>query len=146
VGACSRPADPAKPDPAKPVQPDAPAKPIALPNQATELLGLINDQRRAVFKPALAVDPALTKYAQDWAMSMAQFNFWQHSNIVDVIHLGFPKVAETVANRPDAATALASWQTAGNRDAILGNFRLIGVGAARAGDGRVYWCVEFGSK
>lgn len=113
------------------------------------LIDLHNDARvnRWLWKSKpLAKNHLLMKYAQKWANKMAVENRLYHSNMRDIMKLGFNGVAENIAygqNSPESV--MKTWlNSPGHRSNILNsNMKEIGCGMSISQQGRLYWCVCF---
>lgn len=96
----------------------------------------------------LQVDESLTKYANDWALHMSNTNMY-HSNMKDIMKLGFSSVAENIAyGTSDVSTVFNQWMNSyGHRRNILcTSCNYIGCGFAYSERSIPYWCVCFGRK
>lgn len=94
----------------------------------------------------LVKNSILMNYAQKWSNRMAIRNRLFHSNLQDMLDLGFSMVAENIAyGQKSPEEVMQSWlKSSGHKNNILNN-RLteIGCGMSLAGNGKLYWCVCF---
>lgn len=89
----------------------------------------------------------LTSYAQNHADWMSRKNSLTHSNIKDIIDLGFSSVAENIAwGQATAERVMDSWLwSIGHRANIMSfSYDQIGCGISWDKNNRPYWCVVFG--
>jgi uncharacterized protein YkwD len=121
-----------------------------LTHNVDELIQLHNDARISKWlwkaKP-LSKNNKLTEFAQNWANKMAVQDNLYHSNMRDIMTLGFSNVAENIAyGQKSAEEVMKTWMKSyGHRSNILNsNFTQIGCGMSFSQNGRVYWCVCFG--
>lgn len=117
-----------------------------------ELVKLHNDARAKAswLWPIRALQPcdALMTYAQTHAIKMAEGGWLKHSSMSNVLRLGFSRAGENIAwGQKDARTVMNSWLwSPGHRFNILSAaYSHIGCGARKDRDGRLYWCVVFGT-
>ena len=88
----------------------------------------------------------LMKYAQRWANKMAYNDKLFHSNMKNIMSLGFNNVAENIAygqNSPELV--MKTWMNcSGHRANILNSkMKEIGCGMSLSQNGKLYWCVVF---
>ena len=98
-------------------------------------------------RSVLVKDSVLCGYAQQHAAWMATATKLKHSNMKHIMDLGFSPVAENIAVGASTAEAVMKmWMwSIGHRSNILNRvYDRIGVGAAKAANGAIYWCVCFG--
>lgn len=116
------------------------------------LIDLHNDARvnRWLWKSKpLTKNHLLMKYAQKWVNKMAAQNRLYHSNMKDIMALGFNNVAENIAygqNSPESV--MKTWlNSVGHRNNILNSKMTdIGCGMSLSENGKLYWCVCFGKR
>lgn len=95
----------------------------------------------------LSKDKKLMKYANDWVKWMAKNNKLLHSNIGDIMELGFNNVGENIAwGQKNENTVMNSWLwSPGHRANIMSrSYTKIGCAAAYSDYDHLYWCVCFG--
>lgn len=118
-------------------------------NQLDILIQLHNDARvnRWLWKSnPLNKNHMLMSYAQKWSNKMAVEDRLYHSNMRNIMSLGFSVVAENIAyGQKSPEQVMKSWlKSPGHRSNILNsNFKEIGCGMSLSGEGRLYWCVCF---
>lgn len=91
----------------------------------------------------------LTLYAQKWVDEMASKNLLAHSNIGDIMRLGFSYAAENIAyGQPDVEDVMDTWlRSIGHRRNIMNKlYDSIGCGFSYSDTDIIYWCVCFGKK
>jgi uncharacterized protein YkwD len=129
-------------------KPFPPAPPPEQPQTVnSQLLDLHNHERTTKGRPALQMDDQLNKYAQDHANWMAQHSNLQHSNISNVLKLGYMTAGENIAwNQQTPQEVVNAWMhSSGHRANILNNrFTKVGFGMAYNQHGEPYWCTVFG--
>lgn len=89
----------------------------------------------------------LMKYAQRWSNKMAVQDKLFHSNMRDIISLGFDGVSENIAySQKSPESVMKTWMNSpGHRNNILNSkMSEIGCGMSLSPNGRLYWCVCFG--
>ena len=119
-------------------------------SQLNNLIDLHNDARQSKWlwkSVPLEKNMFLMKYAQKWSNHMASTNRLYHSNMSDIMSLGFSNVAENIAygsNSPE--DVMRVWlKSSGHKKNILnGKLTDIGCGMSLSENGRLYWCVCFG--
>jgi uncharacterized protein YkwD len=110
----------------------------------TEALGLVNQERAMAGVAPLSADPGLEASAQRWADSLARSGRLSHSGTVGVgiehviagENVGVGGLVEVVH-----AALMASVPHRANL--LDGRFTRIGIGIARAADGRVFVVQQF---
>ena len=111
------------------------------------LVDLHNEEREKKNKTILQPNDKLMRYAQDWAINMAEKNKMYHSNMRDISTLGFSVVAENIAyGQRTEVSVMDTWMHSyGHRNNILnGKFNAIGAGYYYNEKDTIYWCVCFG--
>ena len=89
----------------------------------------------------------LMKYAQRWSNKMAVQDKLFHSNMRDIMSLGFDGVSENIAyGQKSPESVMKTWMNSpGHRNNILNSkMSEIGCGMSLSPNGRLYWCVCFG--
>lgn len=115
-----------------------------------KLILLHNEQRKKTLIwsiPSLEKNPKLMEYAQGWAILMAHDNNLKHSNLRNILSLGFILVGENIASGQNSPEQVfESWiKSIGHRNNIMNkNFTDIGCGYALSRNKTPYWCVCFG--
>lgn len=107
-----------------------------------QLLELHNNVRANPLK----LDDALNEYAQSWAETMAQKVHLIHSNMEDILKLGFKMVGENIAwNQDTASYVFDDWMRSPNhrKNIINPSFNKIGFGLACNNKNQPYWCAVF---
>lgn len=119
----------------------------------TKLITLHNDARAnsSWLRPVreLLRSESLMDYAQSHANKMADGGWLRHSNLDNVKKLGFGNVGENIAwGQKTEESVMKTWMWSwGHRSNILSSkYDSIGCGARKDRDGRIYWCVIFGSR
>lgn len=135
--------------------------PAARADLAQQVVALVNSHRQQLGLSTLNVSPTLTKSAAWKAAHMAEYQYMQHDDPA-------PPVARTVAQRLDACgypgdtsgwgeniaygfqtaqDVMNAWLNSPGHKANIENasYRAIGVGAATATNGSVYWTQDFGT-
>lgn len=117
-----------------------------------ELVKLHNDARAKAgwlyTLRALQSSAALMDYAQMHAIKMADGGWLKHSSLDNVLKLGFTRAGENIAwGQPDSQAVMNSWLWSPfHRFNILHRaYTHVGCGARKDRDGRLYWCVVFGT-
>jgi len=117
--------------------------------QLDELISLHNDARinKWLWKSQpLSKNIYLMKYAQKWSNKIASQNKLYHSNMKDIMSIGFSLVAENIAyGQKSPEEVMKTWlKSSGHRSNILNSkFTEIGCGMSLSENGRLYWCVCF---
>ena len=117
--------------------------------QLDVLISLHNDSRtnRWLWKSSpLIKNSFLMSYAQKWTNKMAVENKLYHSNMKDIVSLGFNFVAENIAyGQKSPEEVMKTWlKSPGHRSNILNSkFTDIGCGMSLSENGKLYWCVCF---
>ncbi len=97
--------------------------------------------------PELNMNNDLMKYAQDWAEKMAKDRRLTHSNMRDIMSLGFSTALENIAyGQKTEKDVMRTWlKSTGHRRNIL-NKSVDSIGCGFYYDNRdiIYWCVCFG--
>jgi uncharacterized protein YkwD len=128
---------------------------------AAQVVTLVNQHRQAMGLPTLGVSPTLTAAATWKSLHMSYYGYMQHDDpappvartVADRLGacgypIGFVGWGETIAygySTPDAV--MTAWLNSPGHRANIENasYRAIGVGAARAANGLVYWTQDFGT-
>jgi uncharacterized protein YkwD len=120
-----------------------------LTEQLDDLIARHNDARANKWlwksKP-LEKNSFLMNYAQQWSNKMAHKNKLFHSDMKDIMELGFSMVAENIAyGQKSPEEVMNTWmKSSGHKSNILNSkFTEIGCGMALSENGRLYWCVCF---
>ncbi|MCP4247286.1 MAG: CAP domain-containing protein [bacterium] len=123
---------------------------------AQQVLTLINIERARVGVAPLSWDPTLAKIAEDYACTMAAYDFFDHINPASgegpaerAVEGGYEffGIGENLAGgQTTAAAAVEGWlDSPGHRDNLLSpEWRETGIGVRRGGSLRIYWVQEFG--
>lgn len=96
----------------------------------------------------LNINEDLMRYANDWALNMAENNHMTHSNMKNISKMGFSRVGENIAyGQKDEKSVMKTWlRSPGHRRNIMSTgFSEIGCGFAYSSKNIIYWCVCFGS-
>lgn len=130
----------------------APAKPSPI---VLELLAAHNREREKEKLPPLRLNPLLSRVAAAHARDMAEHGKMTHEGsdgstpAERIVRGGYRarRSAENVAyGQRRVVEVVSAWmKSPGHRANILGDFEEMGAGLARDGEGRVYWCVNFGT-
>lgn len=114
-----------------------------------------NTIREGEGRPPLKVDPKLTKAARRHAADMAANGEMSHKGSdgsspfdrIEAAGYDSKRAAENVAaGEFGDKTPMDLWMgSSGHKKNILGDYEQIGVARATAKDGKVYWCVTFGT-
>lgn len=141
---------PAQGDPAPPAAPEAKADPTL---QA--LLDAHNRERAKDSLPPLRLAPLLSQSAKAHARDMAEHGKMTHDGsdgstaAERIARTGYHarRSAENIAyGQRKVAEVVAAWmKSPGHRANILGPCEEMGAGTARDEEGRIYWCVNFGT-
>jgi uncharacterized protein YkwD len=131
-----------------------------LPGQAARVVELVNQHRATLGLAPLAVSPTLSAGAVWKARHMATYRYLAHDDPAPPVQrtpaervqaCGYPVnalVGENIAaGQSSAESVMSGWLgSAGHRANIeRASFAAIGVGAARAANGSIYWAQDFGS-
>jgi uncharacterized protein YkwD len=111
----------------------------------TELLFVHNVERGKQGLAQLQLDSDLMTTAQEWAETMAARKRMFHGNTF--MHEKFKLGGENIARGQDSIDKLiVGWMNStSHRNNILNTeFTHAGLGYARASNGDLYWCVQFG--
>lgn len=117
----------------------------------TKLVQLHNDARSGAswmwsINP-LQIDESLMNYAQQWALNMADKERMKHSNIKNIMELGFSRAGENIAyGQKTEESVMKTWlRSPGHRSNIMStSYTHIGCGFAYGNNEIIYWCVCFG--
>ena len=121
-----------------------------IPNMS-ELIALHNEARSKnswmwSINP-LMMNNELMNFAHTWAKSMALKNRLKHSDMKDIMRLGFSKASENIAyGQKNNQSVMRSWlRSPGHRRNILStSVDSIGCGFFYSDRDIIYWCVCFG--
>ena len=109
-----------------------------------------NRERARNGRRALVLDKRLTKAAQKHADWMAARNNLSHtgkngSSPSRRVGSGFGGIGENIAyGQSGYGEVTRDWMnSSGHRANILGGYNAVGFGAAKAKNGRIYWCAVF---
>jgi uncharacterized protein YkwD len=97
----------------------------------------------------LEIDSDLTVYASGWAEHMSNYSKLQHSNMKNIMDLGYSPVGENIAyGQKDEESVMRTWlRSPGHKRNIMNkSFTHIGCGIAYSDKDVPYWCVCFGKK
>ena len=114
------------------------------------LIDLHNQQRtnRWLWKSEpLVKNENLMRYAQKWSNYMAKNENLVHSNMKDLMKMGFVSVAENIAyGQTSPESVMKSWmRSIGHRNNIMNkSLTDIGCGMSISSGGKLFWCVCFG--
>ncbi len=126
-----------------------------------DLVTLTNQSRAAAGKAALTVDPALTEIARWRSQDMIERDYFSHSippngtNVFDEMtrrgycytvageNIGYNNFPDDIATETIHQGFMDS---PGHRANILGDWKVIGVGAYKGADGKHMWTVLFAKK
>jgi uncharacterized protein YkwD len=120
-----------------------------LTEQLDILIDLHNEARisRWLWKSKpLEKNSFLMNYAQQWSNKMAHKNKLFHSDMKDIMELGFSMVAENIAyGATSPEEVMKMWMnSSGHRSNILNSkFTEIGCGMSISQEGKLYWCTTF---
>jgi uncharacterized protein YkwD len=132
----------------------------SLPGPAARVVELVNQHRASLGLAPLAVSPALSAGAVWKARHMATYRYIGHDDPAPPVQrtpaervqaCGYPRsalVGENIAaGQSSAELVMSGWLgSPGHRANIeRASFAAIGVGAARAANGSIYWAKDFGS-
>ena len=95
----------------------------------------------------LVMNNALMNFAQDWAETMATQNRLKHSDMQDIMQLGFSRVAENIAyGQKDVKSVMSTWLSSPRhrRNILNASVDSIGCGFFYSNKDIIYWCVCFG--
>lgn len=118
----------------------------------SKLVELHNEARHGAWfskMQDLKPDSALAIFASSWADTMAKTGRLKHSNIRDILTLGFKNAGENIAyGQKDEETVMKTWlKSYGHRRNIMNkSFTHIGCGFSYSDDDVLYWCVCFGKR
>lgn len=133
----------------------APAAAATHPHAEQRLVQKMNAERGARGLGALAVDARLTEIARDWTPRMIADGQLSHRPGADLTRLapsGWTRLGENVGRTVKSGAGEAElvdrlhdafMASPGHRDNILGDYRYVGVGIQRSGDGGMWVTVNF---
>jgi uncharacterized protein YkwD len=122
-----------------------------------QVLRLVNERRTRIGLNELALNPVLTKMAEDYCSEMIEQSFFAHENPDTGDGPGeraykagyvFLQVGENLAaGQETAEQVVAEWMASPeHREIILGmQWREVGIGVRIGGEYNVYWVLEFGN-
>ena len=122
-----------------------------LPNMQ-ELINLHNKARQSRWfarSKELTQDDLLMKYAQGWADYMAKKNLLIHSNMKDIMNLGFSLGGQNIAHgQQNVEEVMKTWlNSVGHKRNIMNkSYDSIGCGFSYSDRDVIYWCVCFGNR
>jgi len=156
LGGCAEPAGRASYEPPLLAPPAAEAEASRERNVGQELLDAHNAERAKTGLPPLRASETLQAAAAGHARDMAQHTRMSHtgSDLSNLkVRLGregyeFAKAGENVAmGQTSVAEVMSGWMhSRGHRRNILADYDEMGAAVARGADGKLYWCVEFGTR
>lgn len=97
----------------------------------------------------LITDEALVRYAQKWAVHLSQQQKLIHSNINNIIKLGFISAAENIAcGQENEEIVMQTWvgSRRHKKNILNPSYKYIGCGFNYDDKDRLYWCVCFAGK
>lgn len=118
--------------------------------QLDVLIELHNNARKNkwLFKPEpLIKNYPLMKYAQKWCNKIAVEQNLVHSNMNDILKMGFTYCSENIAyNLNSPEMVMDVWMKSKNhkKNILDKSFTDIGCGMSIGGNGKLYWVVCFG--
>ncbi|EPZ48291.1 CAP domain-containing protein [Alicyclobacillus acidoterrestris] len=126
----------------------------SIPTYVSQIVNLVNQQRKQNGLSPLKVNTSLDTMAQTKAQDMINENYFDHTspkygspfNMMSTFGIHYTYAGENIAaGQPDAATVMKDWMnSAGHRANILNpNYTEIGVGEAHGGTYGTYWVQEF---
>jgi uncharacterized protein YkwD len=120
-------------------------KNISIQDRINQLLALHNKARAKANLHPLKINNKLVEYAQFWANEMAKGNLLVHSNMQDILNIGFIAVGENVAWNQDSTYYVTDcWlRSPGHRENIMKPFTQVGFGVACNSKNQPYWCAVF---
>jgi uncharacterized protein YkwD len=120
---------------------------------ATEVVDLLNRERKKAGKPSLKLNPKLTDAARRHAQDMAahdEFRAKDDDGLTPFERIQksgyrFKRLGEaSLKGQPTAADAVESWlKEPSNRERLLGDYKEVGVGYATNEKGIPYWSLVF---
>lgn len=122
-----------------------------------QVLRLVNERRTRIGLNELALNPVLTRMAEDYCVEMIERGFFSHENPYTGEGPGeraykadyvFVQVGENLAaGQETAEQVVTEWMASPeHREIILGiHWRELGVGVRIGGEYNVYWVLEFGN-
>jgi uncharacterized protein YkwD len=138
-----------------PVLRDGPGLAEPAASVALAIVEAHNAERTRAGLPPLRSSDLLATTAEQHARDMAEHGKMSHtgsdaSNLkVRLVRAGYPftRAGENVAvGQASVAEVMRAWMhSRGHRKNILASYTEMGASVARGADGRLYWCVEFGS-
>lgn len=110
----------------------------------------IERQKSWFYKLApLIRDDILEEYASEWVNHMASTDRLKHSDMKEMMQLGFSAVGENIAyGQKDEKSVMKSWMRSfGHRRNIMSkSYNRIGCSSTYSENNMLYWCVCFGKK
>jgi uncharacterized protein YkwD len=121
---------------------------------ASAIVAAHNRERAERKLPPLVAEPRLTEAARVHAEDMATHKKMAHegsdgsepaTRVRRQKYVYLTTGENVAAGQETVASVMASWMNSPHhRENILGDFSEIGAARAKAADGMIYWCVEFG--
>lgn len=118
-------------------------------NSLIELHNQVRKNAWFIARKSLEPDDKLFNYADRWVQEMSRTNQLKHSNIKNILALGYKAAAENISHgQRDEYGAMESWLNSyQHRKNILNKqYTHIGCSFSYAKDDSLYWCVCFGKK
>lgn len=118
---------------------------ISIQERINQLLTLHNKARADANIHPLKLNDKLVEYAQSWANNMADGNILIHSNMQNILKLGFRAVGENIAWNQDTTKYVTdTWlRSPGHKENIMKPFTQVGFGVACSNKNQPYWCAVF---
>lgn len=140
--------------PSLPSIPGTPSTPSNISALESEVINLVNVERRKNGQPTLSPNNELSNVARIKSQDFINNNYFSHNsptygtpfNMLRTFGVPFTAAAENVANgQRTASEVMNSWMnSSGHRSNILSPaYNQIGVGVARDSNGRLYWTQMF---
>ena len=113
---------------------------------------LLHNNARTEFNSGLckiSYDDKLIDYALSWAEHMSNENKLSHSNISNIMKLGFSRVGENIAyGQKNEKDVMNSWlKSYGHKKNIMNkHYTHMGFGYSYSEKNILYWCVCFGKR
>ena len=135
----------------------APASSAATTGEmATQVITLVNAERKKVGCGALRTSPALRRAAQLHSADMAKYNYFSHTSRdgrspwqrIRAQGYNYGSAENIAAGQTTAKAVVAAWmKSTGHRKNILNcSSKAVGVGVALGGSYRIYWTQDFGTR
>ena len=123
---------------------------------ATQVITLVNAQRKKVGCGPLRTGTALGKAAQLHSADMARYNYFSHTSRdgrspwqrIRAQNYAYGSAENIAAGQPSASAVVTAWmKSTGHRRNILNcSNKAVGVGVARGGSYGIYWTQDFGTR